>query len=103
METITNYEILTDTVVADLETAVISAIASGWKPVGGIVYDGATNYYQSMIKSTPLVVTDYKMIHNNDADSFATAVKAAIADGWYLYGSQQGTGSGGFQQAFIKI
>ena len=108
MNTTVDYKVLSDAVIADLAVLVQAEIADGWKPVGGIMYDGSSDYSQAMVYETyspdiALNVTDYTMVHANDATVFITEVKAAIAAGWLLYGGQQGTGVGGFQQAFIKL
>ena len=101
METTTNYQIITDAVIADLQTLIIAQIALGWTPIGGIAYD-SSDYSQAMVKVEGKEVTEYTVIHHNDKDTFIAAVENMLALGWTLYGSKQGTGAGGYEQAFIK-
>jgi hypothetical protein len=101
METITDYKILTDAVIADLVTSVKADIILGWIPVGGVTFDG-NDYSQAMAKQSEKTITDYTVIHYNDLDSFISGVKAMLTAGWTMYGGKQGNGAGGYEQAFIK-
>ena len=100
MET-TDYKIISDPVLADLETAVKADLVLGWSPLGGVMYD-SSDYSQAMVKTSAKAITDYTVIHYNDLDSFISGVKDMLTAGWTMYGGKQGTGVGGYDQAFIK-
>lgn len=101
MKTTTDYKILTDAVLADLETAVKVEIALGWQTAGGALYDGS-DYFQTLVKEIDTPVTNYTVIHRNSLVELEAEVLFMLAAGWTLYGSKQGTGAGGYEQAFIK-
>ncbi len=100
MET-TDYKIISDPVLADLETAVKANLVLGWSPLGGVMYD-SSDYSQAMVKTSAKAITDYTVIHYNDLDSFISGVKDMLTAGWTMYGGKQGNGAGGYEQAFIK-
>ncbi len=86
--------------LSNLETLVKAEIASGWEVSGNMIIDGIF-FYQSLIKREESII-DYTVIHYNSINEFINGVKAMLSAGWVLYGDKQGTGVGGYDQAFIK-
>ena len=87
--------------LSNLETLVKAEIASGWEVSRNMIVDSNYNFYQQLIKTESSIV-DYTVIHYNSINEFINGVKAMLSAGWVLYGDKQGTGVGGYDQAFIK-